>query len=123
MQRRFFAFIVVFGCLLMAFPISAQVNYPDDMKSVVAQYPGSQVEMAMKMPQGSQVILSSGDPAEKVYAFYKQALSKSGWESQMEMNHKEGIQGHWLHGDKMFHVVVTKNKEKTQIVLVLGTSH
>ncbi|MGQ9670611.1 MAG: hypothetical protein ACUVWY_10660 [Desulfosoma sp.] len=122
MHQRLLVFTVVLGCLLMAVPISAQVNYPDDIKSVVAQYPGSQVEMAMKMAQGSQVILSSGDSTEKVYAFYKQALSSSGWENQMEMNHQEGIQGHWRQGDKMFHVVVTKNDEKTQIVLMLGRS-
>ncbi|ROQ89570.1 hypothetical protein [Desulfosoma caldarium] len=121
MQRRLFAFMLVLGCVLAAISASAQVDYPNDIKSAVTQYPGSQVEMAMKTPQGSQVVLSSTDPSPKVYAYYKQALSQSGWETQMEMNHAEGIQGHWRKGDKVFHVVVTKDEEKTQIVLILGT--
>ncbi len=120
MNRRLWSIMVVLGCFLMAVSAAAQVDYPEDLKKVVAQYPGSQVEMAMKTQQGSHVVLTTQDPSEKVYAYYKQALGQSGWEVQMEMNHKEGVQGHWQKGDKMIHVVVSKDSEQTQIVLLLG---
>jgi hypothetical protein len=100
----------------------AQVDYPADLKGVVAQYPGSQVEMAMKTPQGSHVVLTTSDPPQKAYAYYKEALTKAGWETEMEMTHQEGQQGHWKKGDKMAHVVVTKDGDMTQIVLLVGTN-
>ncbi|MEJ5349505.1 MAG: hypothetical protein WHS46_12550 [Desulfosoma sp.] len=120
MNRRLWCITVVLGCFLMAVSAAAQVDYPEDLKKVVAQYPGSQVEMAMKTQQGSHVVLSTQDSSEKVYAYYKQALSQAGWQVQMEMNHKDGVQGHWQKDDKTVHVVVTKDSEKTQIVVLLG---
>lgn len=114
-------FLVLCG-LIAVVPAAAQVDYPEDLKSIVAPYPGAQVEMAMKTQQGSHVVLITSDPAQKAYAYYKEALGKAGWESQMEMTHTEGFQGHWKKGDKMIHVVVGKDQEKTQIVLLLGTN-
>ncbi len=121
MNPRLMAIFAVLCGMIAVVPALAQVDYPEDIKAIVAQYPGAQVEMAMKVPQGSQVVLTTSDPPQKVYVFYKEALSKAGWETQMEMTHKEGLQGHWKKGDKMIHVVVTKDEEKTQIVLLLGT--
>ncbi len=122
MNPRLMAVFLVLSVLMAFVPALAQVDYPEDLKGVIAQYPGAQVEMAMKTPQGSHVVLTTTDPAQKAYAYYKEALGKAGWETQMEMTHTEGFQGHWKKGDKMIHVVVTKDQEKTQIVLLLGTS-
>uniref|UniRef100_A0A832EKD1 Uncharacterized protein n=1 Tax=Desulfacinum infernum TaxID=35837 RepID=A0A832EKD1_9BACT len=122
MNPRLLGFALVLCAFFLVVPALAQVDYPEDLKGIVAQYPGSQVEMAMKTPQGSHVVLTTSDPPQKAYAYYKEALTKAGWETEMEMTHKEGQQGHWKKGDKMTHVVVTKDEDKTQIVLLVGTN-
>lgn len=122
MPHRLMPLFLVLCGMIAVVPALAQVDYPEDIKAIVGQYPGAEVEMAMKVPQGSQVVLTTPDPPQKAYAYYKEALGKAGWEAQMEMTHKEGLQGHWKKGEKMIHVVVTKDEEKTQIVLILGTS-
>ncbi|MEJ5366003.1 MAG: hypothetical protein WHS86_12940 [Desulfosoma sp.] len=122
MNPRLMPIALVLCTFFLVAPALAQVDYPEELKAIVAQYPGAQVEMAMKTPQGSHVVLTSSDPPQKAYAYYKEALTKAGWETQMEMTHTEGLQGHWKKGDKMVHVVVTKDQEKTQIVLLVGTN-
>lgn len=122
MYPRLLPVALVLSAFLAVVPALAQVDYPEDLKGIVAPYPGAQVEMAMKTPQGSHVVLTTSDPPQKAYAYYKDALTKAGWETQMEMTHTEGLQGHWKKGDKMAHVVVTKDQAKTQIVLLVGTN-
>lgn len=108
-------------CALLAPALAlAQVDYPDEMAQVVAQYPDSTVEMAMKMQQGTQVMLRAKDEPKKVFGFYKEALGGDGWESQMEMAQEEGIQGHWVKGDQMMHVMVTQDEGETAVMLMLG---
>lgn len=123
MNPRLWTVFALLGCLFLVLPAAAQVDYPADLKNVVAPYPGAQVEMAMKTEQGSHVVMTTSDPAEKVYSYYKESLTKTGWEAQMEMTHKDGQQGHWKKSDKMLHVVIGKDAEKTQIVLLLGTGN
>ncbi|SHF96141.1 hypothetical protein SAMN02745206_03006 [Desulfacinum infernum DSM 9756] len=112
--------VLVLCSWVLAAPGAAQVDYPEEMAQVVAQYPDSTVEMAMKMQQGTQVMLHTKDEPKKVFAFYKEALSGDGWESQMEMAQEEGIQGHWVKGDRMMHVMVTQDEGETAVMLMLG---
>jgi len=121
MDRRMRIMGAILACLFLVVPVAAQVDYPQELKSIVAPYPGAELEMATKTQQGTHVVMTTSDPAEKVYGYYKEALMKAGWSTEMEMSHKEGLQGHWKKNDKMLHVVVGKDSEKTQIVLLLMT--
>ena len=109
-------------CLLFTFSAWAQVDYPSDLAAVVAQYPGSTVEMAMKMQQGTHAVLRTKDGMNDVFRYYKEALEKAGWKIQMEMSQADGQQGHWTKGDKIFHVVVSKDEDGTSVMLLLGAN-
>ncbi|SMC25574.1 hypothetical protein SAMN02746041_02371 [Desulfacinum hydrothermale DSM 13146] len=121
MKRTRSVFFLIVCVLLLPALAAAQVDYPEKMALVVAQYPGSTVEMAMQMQQRIQVMLRTQDEPEKVFQFYKEALSNGGWESQMELIQKEGMQSHWTKGDQAVHVVVSPDEGKTGVMLMLGS--
>ncbi len=111
---------VLLGVVLWVAIAWAQVDYPVAVGKVVPQYPGSKVEMNMRVDKGTQVYLTTSDPAEKVFQFYKDALKEKGWESAMEMTHEGGYQSHWKKDKAEFHLVIHSEEEQTKIMLLLS---
>lgn len=65
------------------------VALPDDFPKNIAIYPGATVVTSMTMDKTMHVSLKTGDPAEKVAAFYKTKLDEDGWKINTNVNSEQ----------------------------------
>lgn len=59
---------------------------PDDFPSDIYLYKGAGVKMAVQVPQGHSVVLTSKDAIQKVVDTYKKEMKANGWEQKAAMD-------------------------------------
>lgn len=93
------------------------------MPAYAPVYPGATVEAVMETESGGRktkmVTLATQDPVTKVGDFYKAALTKEGWKLPQSMLMPDAAMITGEKGDKQVSVMVSKQDDKTGIVLTV----
>jgi len=88
-------------------------NFPKD----VPLYPGAKVEGSLggSSKEGSMTTLTAKDPADQIYAFYREKLEAKGWTVEQSI-----IGLSFTKGDQMVSVMANESDGKTDIILTVG---
>ncbi len=91
----------------------AGVPLPDGFPSDVPIYAGATVVASMTLPGGMNVTLKTGDPQEKVRAYYETQLKANGWEVQATMNTADGAMLQTQKENRSVNVVIGRDEATT----------
>jgi hypothetical protein len=97
-----------------------ETEIPDDFPSDVFIYRPSTAVMAMKVPGGHSVTLSTGDDREKVVEAYKKKMEAEGWSEEGSMNMGSNTMLVYGKDGRNASVNIVPSDDKVQINLTVG---
>jgi len=107
-------------CLCSGAP--AQVAYPPLLAAEAAPCPGCSMVMAAKDGNSIQAMLQSVEPADKLLAYYREALTARGWDVALEMDMAQAKTMSFERGEATLAVVVVAQEDgKNLVTLSLET--
>ncbi|KUG27507.1 hypothetical protein ASZ90_002643 [hydrocarbon metagenome] len=107
-------------CLCSGAP--AQVAYPPLLAAEAAPCPGCSMVMAAKDGNSIQAMLQSVEPADKLLAYYREALTAKGWDVALEMDMAQAKTMSFERGEATLAVVVVAQEDgKNLVTLSLET--
>lgn len=96
------------------------VEIPKDFPNDVLIYRPSKVNMAMNMPEGQSITMTTSDDSKKVEETYKREMTAKGWSEQASMN--MGTQSMLMYEkeDRAANITITPEGGETQITVIVG---
>lgn len=94
---------------------------PEGFPKDIPIYPGSTVTMSVKVEDGMQVTLKTGDPASKAADFYKEKLKADGWAIEMTANTEETSTVVGKKDKRTAMVMANRESNGTMIMLTVQT--
>ena len=96
---------------------------PDNFPKDVQVYAGAKVMASVNTPQGQNLMLESGDSAEKIIAFYKGKMTCEGWKEEMSMNQGESSVLVYKKEKRTASIVIAKSDKGAQINLTVANEN
>jgi len=90
---------------------------PETFPKDVYVYEGATVTAAISVPQGFNLVMETGDKADKVLAVIKNKMTGSGWKEEMALNQENHSMVSYKKGERMTMVNITTDKQTTRINL------
>ena len=114
--------VVVVALLMLILPavLWAQATYPDDIKTIVEQLPGSEVLASAKNPhETNAMLLVPSTPLDDILEYYRKALEESGWEMKQETDLGSAKALEYKKGEQTFLVTVVDQTGAGQVMITL----
>ncbi len=96
------------------------IEIPKDFPGDVLIYRPSTVSMAMNVPEGQSVTLTTGDDSKKIVEAYKREMIAEGWSEQASMNMGTQSMLSYKKEDRVAHITIVPSDGETQIMLIVG---
>jgi hypothetical protein len=96
------------------------VEIPEDFPDDVLIYRPSSVQMAMNVPEGQSLTLTTSDDSKKIMETYKREMTAKGWSEQASMNMGTQSMLSYKKGDRAANVTIVPSDDETQITLMVG---
>lgn len=94
---------------------------PDSFPKDVQVYASAKVMASVNTPQGQNLMLESGDSADKIINFYKGKMTGEGWKEELSMNQGESFVLVYKKEKRTASIVIAKSDKGSQINLTVAT--
>jgi outer membrane lipoprotein-sorting protein len=98
-----------------------ETKIPEDFPGDVLIYKPSEAVMAVTVPEGNSVTLTTQDDRDKVVAAYKKEMVGQGWSEEGSMTMGSSVMLIYKKDDRTASINVTTTEEATQITLTVST--
>lgn len=104
-----------------SFTTGESVEIPEDFPSDILIYSPSKTMMAMKMPEGHSLSLSTENDVKKVTQTYQREMKAKGWSEETSMNMGNQSVLIYKKENRMANIAIAKGDADTQITITLAT--
>ncbi|OPZ26339.1 MAG: hypothetical protein BWZ02_02065 [Lentisphaerae bacterium ADurb.BinA184] len=97
------------------------VKLPADFPSDVTVYSGAKVRSVIKVPDGTGVVLESGDAVAKVAAAYREKMKAGGWAEESALDAEGQTALVFTKAERQCHVMVVKTDDgRSEITMMVS---
>jgi hypothetical protein len=97
-----------------------EIEIPEEFPEDVFIYRPSKALVAMKVPEGHSLSLTTKDETSKVVETYKSEMQANGWSQEGSMNMGDQFTLMYKKGDRIAAVSIGPSDDMTQITLTVG---
>jgi len=104
-----------------SFTTGESVEIPEDFPADVFIYSPSKTMMAMKMPEGHSLSLSTENDVKKVTQTYQQEMKAKGWSEETSMNMGNQSVLMYKKENRVANIAIAEGDDNTQITVTVAT--